>query len=381
MDVPKTIHTISSILSLMLFRIASIIAFIYLLKTEKYYASFFILVFIVVIETSAYMSKLGLKKIEIKRTLSSKRIFPESEIFYKILIQNSKAISSAFKWYQPFPPSFEIKKNDTDIKSTQEAEGNIHVRRYAKSDINLKLIVRKRGYYRLPPLDIQSKDVFGLFKRGKTCDESLELIVYPKLVNLKKIRLKRSDFSGLNREERPYLLDPIMFVGLREYTPDTPSKLINWKASAHKDILLSKIIESSSNLKLLITIDMDFFENFKDHKEKELMFEKALSIAATIATKADEAKISFGFAANFSQIYKDEPPMISIDRSDDQILTVLEALARANCDTMGKLADLIACEPSFIPWGTSLITIGKLDTRFLPSSIGEVVSYPLTPEE
>jgi uncharacterized protein (DUF58 family) len=353
--------------------------FIYMLKAEKYHASLFLLIFITIIELSSLTSKSAIKAVHVSRSLKPYRVFPGDQFAFNIFTRNTGSFPSRLKWEQQMPPQIEKIISDNTLKphDSERQENQIYLKGHSEMVVSQNFHGLKRGYYKLPRLALQSRDFLGLFTRNSEKNNDLLLIVYPKIAELNKIYMNPLDISGLNRIDRPYFLDPIMFAGLREYTPDTPSAFINWKASAHKDMLLSKIVESSSSLKLLIAVDIEsIFSN--EGIIGEDMFERALSIAAAIAVRADEAKIPFGFIGNFTSVNGNGPIVIPLNREDYQITSVLEALAGANSQSAGKLEDILNSESSFIPRGTSLIIVGDCQISLPPPSIVQAINYPLT---
>lgn len=378
MEESRSVNGIKSIYSLLIFRIIAIVLFFYLLKTEKIFSSFYLLIFIAVIESSAVFARSGIRKLEAGRSLYPVRVFPGEKAELRITIKNNKFIPSRLGWFQSLPPAFTVVNGKYNSGPDCADNGKVFIEGHGSSEINIKFTANKRGYYELSGLLLQSQDLLGLFVRDKYIKDPLSLIVYPKLANLKYIGFNRTDFSGLRREERPYLFDPIMFAGLREYTSDMPAKSINWKASAHKDVLLSRIVESSSNMKILIAIDLEPIMLIGDEEECKNIFEEALSVAAAIAVKADERRIPFGLIGNFPGFVSDSPTIIPVNRSDTQNMIILEALARAEYKVKGILEELINAESLYIPWGTSLIEIGEFPLRLLPSQICQVYQYPLS---
>ena len=256
----------------------------------------------------------------------------------------------------------------------EDINGQAYLGSYAKTAADYRVTAQKRGYYKMPALRLYSRDVLGLFYRETLRGETRSVIVYPRLIDLEDIYLRPSDFSGLERDNRPFLFDPIMFVGLREYTPDMPARFIHWKASAHQDRLMAKIIEPSASLQILIAIDA---ETFLLPEPQEDLFEKALSVAATLAVWADSNKVPFGLIANAARKEQPGAVIIPVNRDLKQGKLVLESLARAELAVLGNLEDILKTEALYLPWGTTLIVIGKNYPSLLPPAIRQAICYPI----
>lgn len=378
MEDSRGVYVSTSIFSFPVLRIVLIVGLLYFLKVEQKLISIFILIFIIIIELSALMARIGLRKLHSNRRLSSSRIFPEDQAQVNITIENAKCLPALLSWVQEMPSSLRTVSNAGKTEDESTICGKVSIEKYGREDICIKFTALKRGCYKIPDLRLQSRDLFGLFVRDSYNNDPLTLIVYPKLLDLNEINLSPADFSGLKRNDRPFLFDPIMFVGVREYTPGIPARLIDWKASAHQDILLSKIVESSSNLKILIAVDTNSIMSMADMKNTEDLFEEALSVAASIAVWADDNKIPFGFIADFMRYDQEGVAIIPVSRTYNQGMFVLEALARAEYKTSGSLEDILNIETRYIPWGTTLIVIGNNSIGPLNSAIRQVICYPLT---
>jgi uncharacterized protein (DUF58 family) len=381
-----------SILTALIFRIASLVVFLYLLKTGIFLPAFFLLILIAVIETAAVWSRLSLLKLRAETKFTHARLFAGETAEFLITLENNKRLPVLVGWLQSVPQALPISFHETSheesqperqpadhswLKNPEDIEGKVYLGPYAKTSAKYQFRVEKRGCYQIPPLRLYSGDGFGFFKREASGGrETPSIIVYPRLIRLDEVNLKPAEFNGLAKDDRPFIFDPIMFVGLREYTPDLPTRFIHWKASAHQDRLLAKVTEPSASLQILIAIDAASF--FRPEPREDL-FEKALSTAATLGVWADGAKIPFGLLANISG--KERPGAISIpiNRDLDQAKLALEALARAELAVLEDLEQLLKAEAYYLPWGTTLVVIGPDQNRGLvvPNAIRQTIFYPV----
>lgn len=363
----------TSIYTILLFRAGLITLFLYLLQQSLFLPAFFLFFLILIIETAALWSKLGFKKMKVETKVNLSRLFPDDKINFSLICQNEKRLPVYLSWQLPLDQEFRLL--DRDETFSGGIRGKVYLGPYQSKEYNYCLTAQKRGYYQIPALKLYSRDIWGLFNREKTIEHNQHIIVYPRLLPLEEVSMKAADFSGLQQDKRPFLFDPIMFAGLRDYTPDMPTRLIHWKASAYQDRLLAKIIEPSASLQVLIAIDA---QSFIYPDSDEVLFEKALSVAATLAVWADSHKIPFGLAANLSQKGQPGPISLPVNRNLDQGRLVLEALARAELAPLGKLEDILQDKALSMLWGVTLIIIKKDPNPIaLASRFGQVILYPL----
>jgi uncharacterized protein (DUF58 family) len=367
------IPVFTSLYTILMFRIGFIVLFLYLLKQGVYLPAFFTLLLIAVIETASFWSRLGFRKLRVETRLNPYRLFPGDEISFSIQYANEKRLPVFLSWSQPLPPGFALA--DQQAEPHDPITGSTYLGAYAAGKGHCRLTAEKRGYYHLPGLYLYSRDIFGWFYRRQVKEQKVEIIVYPQLLPIEELCLQGADFNGLDRDKRPFLFDPVMFAGLRDYTPDMPARFIHWKATAHQDRLLAKIIEPSAGLQILIAIDA---YTFICPEADEALFEKALSAAATIAVWADCNKIPFGIAANIPRKELAGPMILPVNRNLDQGRLVLESLARAELAFCGNLEDILSQMSPDLPWGTILILIQKGGNRVAaPSRFRRVISYPI----
>jgi uncharacterized protein (DUF58 family) len=379
-----------SILTVLIFRAASLVVFLYLLKTGTYLPAFFLLILIVVIETAAVWSRLSHRELRAETIFTRNRLFAQETGELQITLENKKRLPVLVGWVQSLPPALPLSFSEASrgqaapegsvgrfwLKNPEDIEGRVYLGSYAKTSVKYQFRVEQRGVYQIPPLRLYSGDGFGFFKREASGGETGSIIVYPRLVQLAEIDLKPAEFNGLAKDNRPFIFDPIMFAGLREYTPDLPTRFIHWKASAHQDRLLAKVIEPSASLQLLITIDAAVFCR---PELREDLFEKALSIAATLGVWADDHKVPFGLLTNISQKGRPGVINITVNRNLDQARLVLESLARAELAVRDDLVNLLKAEAHYLPWGTTLVVIGPDHSCNLaiPNAIRQTVFYPV----
>jgi uncharacterized protein (DUF58 family) len=382
-----------SILTALIFRITSLVVLLYLLKTRILGPAFFLLILIAVIETAAVWSRLSLRELRVGTTFTRTRLFAEETGELLVTLENNKRLPVLVGWLQPLPPALPISFHEASheqsqpegpigrfwLKNPEDIEGKVYLGTYAKTSAKYQFKAERRGVYQIPPLCLYSGDGFGFFKRETSGGETQSIIVYPRLVRLAESDLKPAEFNGSKKDDRPFIFDPIMFVGLREYTPDLPTRFIDWKASAHQDRLLAKVIEASASLQILIAIDA---ASFFQPEPREDLFEKALSTAATLGVWADGQKVPFGLLANIPKKGQSGAINIPVNRDLDQARLVLESLARAEFAVLDDLENLLKAEALYLPWGTTLVVIGPDHNLNLaiPNAVRQTVFLPVSSE-
>lgn len=354
-------HNRTSVFTMPLIRVIMLIMLVLFIINQNFLPAGLIIFVFLIVALARLWSKFSLRDLEIKHSIFPIRLFPDEETTLKIEINNKKWLPVNIRWIQPVLPEI----------ISRDLSGHRLLGWRDKISGQYKLKAVKRGYFNLPPFVIQAQDGLGLFENS-TSQDNPAIIVYPRIRSIDDLELNPSDLIGDRKDKRPLLPDPIRIAGLRDYTPDMPSRYINWKASAHKDELLAKLLEPSADLRICIAVDL---ESFFQPSPNEEAFEEALSVAASLAYWAENNKIPFALIINGKQKGLDCPVVIPMSGASNHIGEAFEALARLELIVQGKLSDLIKMESASFPWGTTLVVIANGLSVPIVSSLRNVVYY------
>ena len=178
--------------------------------------------------------------------------------------------------------------------------------------------------------------------------ETIEVVVYPRLVPLKSPALPRRDFFGIPGAESP-VEDPVYILGTRDYQHGRPAKYIHWKATARHHKLQEKIFEPTEQEKILLVVDVG---QFAQHGAEEA-FERVLETVASVAVLLDERGCSVGLVTN-GRMTGGGPPIVPVTRNPQQLAALLEALARLRMEPARDLIDMMRLHLR-LPWGISCL--------------------------
>jgi len=131
---------------------------------------------------------------------------------------------------------------------------------------------------------------------------------------------------------------------------------IDWKASARRQALQSKVYEPSGTLHMLVAINVNTLAHSWEGYVPELL-ERLLSVAASVAQYGFEEGYSIGLIANGSYPESDRPMRVPVGRHSDQLMRVLEALAVINPLTISALETVINKEAQSFPFGATLVCV------------------------
>src|SRR5947209_1433268 len=108
---------------------------------------------------------------------------------------------------------------------------------YQRLKWSRKLVCSHRGAFRMGQITLRTGDPFGFFERERHLQDTLELLVYPRVVPLRHLGLPLHhpalDVVGPNSP----IADPTRTATVRDYRPGDPQRLIHWPTTARRGSL------------------------------------------------------------------------------------------------------------------------------------------------
>lgn len=319
--------------------------------------------FLALATVSWLWSRQSLQKVSCLFTLSQKRAFPGEKIDLNFEATNSK-------WL--FLPWMETEAELPYKLATGNLNAHSH---YSKERLRWTTSIsggqritwkyclecQARGDYQLGPVRLRSGDMFGLFPREIIMQRFEQLLVYPKIVPVDKLRLPLSELVGETTIPRNIYEDASRTMGVRNYQYGDPLKRIHWKATARSSQLQARQYESTTSLKILLVLDA---YSFSQEEGSEELFELAVTTAASLAYESFRQSLSFGLVSNsMPEIH------IPISSGRSQLLLLLEALARVQVISRVPLEEQLNKYRDNFSAGTTLVIITHGQSASLSSLV------------
>lgn len=222
---------------------------------------------------------------------------------------------------------------------------------------------RRRGYYELGPLRAQTGDLFGFETRVAQLREASRLIVYPRVLPLKRLSLPTA--SALAALPTPSALfeDPTRIVGVREYTPRDSLRRVHWLASARTGTLQVKQYQRAIARDTLICLDLDL-KGYELAQRNEAI-ERAIVVAASLAHHMiAQERLPAGLATDARDPLAGVVTRITIPPHAEwhHLIAILEVLARVEAASACPFAELLRREGTALSYGSTVVAIaGRLD--------------------
>jgi uncharacterized protein (DUF58 family) len=256
-----------------------------------------------------------------------------------------------------------------------------------------------RGYFQIGPLVVETGDVFGLHRRYRVLTEPHFVLVYPKLIPLEGYDLASRRPIGEVRMTHRLYEDPTRIAGVRPYQSGDPLNRVHWRATARTGVLHSKVYEPSTVAGA--TLLVDFHQSGYDPKHEPVRSELAVTAAASLANAvylmgqqvglvtngrdaADRIRQE-GWAADArsrreamrSAAMRDkserlQPLVVETDRGPEQLMRILQTLARVELTDGLPFAQLTIEAASRLPHDATVVAILSTVTSEAAVALGNL---------
>jgi uncharacterized protein (DUF58 family) len=313
-------------------------------------------------------NKYCLDQIQYTRSFSERRAFLGETIDLHLQVSNRKFLPVAWMKIEDEYP-LQVTMLDGEVQPSTKPDVGllsnlVSLRWFERVKWQYRLRCDARGFYAFGPTHLQSGDLFGLFHSQSASSELDWLIIYPEVRPLEVLTLPPKEPFGEVKARQRIFEDPSRAVGIRDYQAEDPLKRIHWKATARRQRLQVKVYEPTTAFQLVIFLNMVTLPKHWQGTIPELL-ERAVSVAASVASYATEKRFQVGLLANGCWPQSDQPLKVLPSRSPDQLTHILEALAAVSALPTISIEDLLNRESARLPWGATLAVVTAVVTEEL----------------
>lgn len=227
-----------------------------------------------------------------------------------------------------------------------------------KKNLSYTLRCRRRGFYPVGPLRVQTTDLLGILPPRKTTLPAARLTVYPRVVPLEDLHLPTHSPLAVLPAPSPLFEDPSHVVGVRSYSTGDSLRRIHWTASAHTGQILVKKYKPAITRETLVCLDFD--EASYDIRNRFAASELAVTAAASIANHiVNREGLSVGLSTWAHNPAVGQKTLFRLPPRSGQahLLTLLEALALVRLTKDAQFIDLLRQQKGTLRWGATMIAI------------------------
>lgn len=221
---------------------------------------------------------------------------------------------------------------------------------------------RNRGHYTLGPTVGQTSDPFSLHRRALPRMAEQRLIVYPRIVPLRRLGLPTHSTLMVTPASASLLKDPSRIVGIREYQPSDPLRSLHWGASARMRRLMVKQHQPAISRATLLCLDLDR-DAYPNHLRRDM--EQAIVVAASMSYHIithERSPVGLAVPPSGRMESQGDRGTLAPREGRAHLMAILEVLAGVEpCGEAAFVSFLRTTSPRW-GWGTTVVAItGRLD--------------------
>lgn len=274
----------------------------------------------------------GFDNLKVFRVVENNRIVEGESFKITTVIENNKYLPISFLAISekiPYGITYSGEKLDFKDGNSLWHISKYSIRWFERRRRTYTLIGVNRGTYLIKDMSITIGDIFGFSVDTKEVEDFIEVLVYPKLIPIKKYVFDTTNFNGDNTVKRWIHKDPLYIKGIREYNVEDRMKDIHWKSSLKMNKLMVKDYDYTSERQLILILNIQCHKDHWSHIKKDVI-ENGVRIIGSLAYKAIKEGIPTGIWTNGRIIsYSDNFPS-EVSPEINSFKKIMEICARVD---------------------------------------------------
>ncbi|MEF2966396.1 DUF58 domain-containing protein [Paenibacillus sp. M1] len=303
--------------------------------------------FLIALLLSWVYNRWALKGVRYTRYFTKRAVFEEESLEMVEVISNAKPLPLPWLRLESSMAAgiaFGKQKN-LDVYSGDIYQNHIslfYLRPYRQITRRHRVSCSRRGLYRLESATLTTGDPLGVTRMTQKFDLNLELLVYPRILELGELPLPNHSWLGSLPVRRWIVEDPFLTSGVREYRAGDDLKSINWKATARTGALQVHQRDYTADHRLMICLNVEDSETMWRNITEPERIELGIRFAASVAGYALRHGIETGLMCN-ARLADGPRESIVIGPSGDagQLEWLLDTLARVVLDRTVSMSRLL----------------------------------------
>lgn len=268
-----------------------------------------------------------------KREISKSLVEIDEEFDITVIIENKKILPVTFiNVTEKFPDSMYYKYTANLLKTANYLyhKSSYTLMPYQRIKRTYKAACSKRGKHNFYDVTLTIGDFLGIDTTSKSIDFSQSIIALPKPLNIDEHLKPYGDYYGDISVKRWIIDDPILTIGIREYTPFDPQKFIHWPSSLKSNKLMVKKFDFTCENTSLIILNIECNKPFWINID-EVKIEKCLSFVRTIVEEFQREGIPYAYIDNIQgSDFSNKNGSVAFGYGISLLNQILENLGRAS---------------------------------------------------
>jgi uncharacterized protein (DUF58 family) len=305
------------------------------------------------------------------------RIFPGERTHYVVQLSNDKMLPLPWVRVEEHLPDVmvaepprETSNGDRPSDRPWQRARMVALGWHERLELRHAFTCTRRGEYRIGPTNIETGDPLGLFPVHIQVPETLSLLVYPRTAAVSGLLSVSAAPFGTMGAKPPALEDPARFAGLRDYQPGDPRRWVDWKASARRLKLQTRVFTPTTVSTRIVALNVQTMP-FTWQGYDAARLEAAIGVAASLIRDSILADEPVGLAANSSGVgMEDFQVFLRPNRRPSQLEDALAALARLSPLPTMAFGSMLRRIAANFPYGASLLAV----TPYIDEAIADDLS-------
>lgn len=241
-----------------------------------------------------------LKGLGYKRNISKAIVEIGEEFEVESILENKKIIPITFLRVNEICPSVIEYVNEAvteKLSNTILHSMTMTLLPFQRKKRRYRVKANRRGRYLFANATLMVGDILGLKVFDSTLSPYNEIVVLPEKSVLNEEIVPYGDFNGDISVRRWIIEDPVLIVGVREYTGMEPQKTIHWPSSLKSGRLMVKKFDYTTDNRVMILLNVESCRPFWLNTDFDKI-EKCISLVRAIAEELEDSGIPYGLGSN-----------------------------------------------------------------------------------
>ena len=301
---------------------------------------FLIVVLVLAVGLECLSLRGGVSKIHVDFSLSTMRSEPGEEIQITTTVKNLGKMPVSYLCVRTSYPLCAIlpegvgERGDLYLCTVSDV-----YRFWLRSRITRRLSFRieKRGVHIIAGKDILRGDFLGFSTSTANLTQRREVLIYPKRLENSALIEALGDYCGEMSAQRWLIRDPILTIGIREYTGNEPMRTISWSQTARRGELMVREFDFTRSVNCCLVFCTDGMK----FEENDLM-DTCCSAIRTVSEELAARGVETDFFTNSVLIGYLSSDIRHCTAAEGKMQEMLDVLARATtlrCCTAQELVN------------------------------------------
>ena len=302
----------------------------------------FLIVLLCIAGILEYISlRSGTSSVDASFVLSTQRAEPGLEVELITSVRNISWMPISYYSVQTsFPMSADFPQGASVMREMHSKLLTDIYRLWPKQRItrSIPFSIEKRGVHAVIGKKVQRGDFLGLQMRGDYLVQRRELLVYPRRLENSALVEALGSYIGEISARRWLIRDPVIPIGVREYTGSEARRTISWSQTARRGELMVREFDYTRSMNCCVLFCVDGL-----HRDETELLDLCCSAVRTICEELTAKGVDAQLYTNSALIgYNAETYRMCV-AARGKMTDALDMLARATAECVCSAEQMAAC--------------------------------------